>query len=85
MRDFTPPDERCLTITNPPYGERMAERQECEALYREMGCIFSRLENWSCNIITSHEEFERFYGKAADKKRKLYNGMIKCDAFMYGR
>ena len=50
-----------------------------------MGRVFSRLENWSCNIITSHEEFERFYGKAADKKRKLYNGMIKCDYYQYFR
>ena len=48
-----------------------------------MGRVFSRLENWSCNIITSNEEFERFYGKTADKKRKLYNGMIKCDYYMY--
>ena len=72
-------------VCNPPYGERMAERQECEALYREMGRVFSRLENWSCNIITSHEEFERFYGKTADKKRKLYTGMIKCDYYQYFR
>lgn len=68
---------------NPPYGERLLERQEAEALYRVMGRVFQALPGWKYYIITSHEEFEKFFGRRADKKRKLYNGMIKCDLYQY--
>jgi putative N6-adenine-specific DNA methylase len=70
-------------ICNPPYGERLGEVREAESLYRQMGKIFNKLDTWSHYIISSHEEFERFFGKRASKKRKLYNGMIKCDYYQY--
>lgn len=83
VKDFAPAQPRGTLVTNPPYGERMSERRECELLYREMGRVFGRLTGWDQYIISSHEEFEKHYGRRADKKRKLYNGMIKCDLYQY--
>ena len=72
-------------VTNPPYGERLLERQEAETLYRDFGHMWERLpDTWRTLVLSSHTEFERAFGRPADKKRKLYNGMIKCDVFMYG-
>ena len=53
-------------------------------LYRLFGEAWRKTENWKLYLLSSHTEFERTFGKTADKKRKLYNGMIKCDVFMYG-
>ncbi len=72
-----------ITICNPPYGERMLEVREAEELYRKMGEVLRPSKNNPCYIISPHEEFEKFFGKKADKKRKLYNGMLKCQLFMY--
>ena len=72
-----------VIVTNPPYGERIMEKQEAEALYRSFGQALGRCENWSLYLLSSHTEFERCFGRPADKKRKLYNGMIKCELFMY--
>ena len=71
-------------VTNPPYGERVMERREAEDLYRAFGKAWNKLpEGWKLYLLSSHTEFERTFGKRADKKRKLYNGMLKCDLFMY--
>jgi len=70
-------------ITNPPYGERMGEEREVEALYKELGYICGSLHEWSIFVITAHKGFERFFGRRADKKRKLYNGRIECDLYQY--
>ena len=71
-------------VTNPPYGERLLERQEAEALYRAFGKAWRTLPaGWRTLVLSSHTEFERCFGLPADKKRKLYNGMIKCDYYMY--
>ena len=71
-------------VTNPPYGERVMERKEAEELYRSFGKAWDKLpEGWKLYLLSSHTEFERTFGKKADKKRKLYNGMLKCDLFMY--
>lgn len=75
--------ERGIIVTNPPYGERIMEKKEAEDLYRGFGERYLKSENWSLYLLSSHTEFERAFGKTADKKRKLYNGMIKCDLFMY--
>jgi len=72
-----------LIVTNPPYGERIMEKREAEELYRAFGNTFRALEGWKLYLLTSHEDFERVFGKRADRKRKLYNGMIKCELFMY--
>lgn len=72
-------------VSNPPYGERLMEKREAEGLYRDFGKAARGLPTgWRINILSSHTEFERTFGRTADKKRKLYNGMIKCDLFQYG-
>ena len=83
IKDFTPPKERCLTITNPPYGERLLDVKSAEELYKIMGERFISGDGQKYYIISPHDEFERHFGKTADKRRKLYNGMIKCQLFMY--
>ena len=83
VKDFTPPKERCLTVTNPPYGERLLDVKEAEELYKIMGERFVRGDGQKYYVISPHDEFEKFFGSEADKRRKLYNGMIKCQLFMY--
>ena len=80
---FSRATERGVIVTNPPYGERLLDRQQAEQIYRDFGAAFTRTGNWGLYLLSSHTEFERCFGKPADKKRKLYNGMIKCDLFMY--
>ena len=76
--------ERGVIVTNPPYGERIMDKREAERLYRDFGAAYMASENWKLYLLSSHTEFERCFGRAADKRRKLYNGMIKCDLFIYG-
>lgn len=83
IRDFTPPEERCLIITNPPYGERLLDVKAAEELYTVIGRRFKEGGGRKYYIISPHDEFERYFGRTADKRRKLYNGMIKCQLFMY--
>ena len=82
-RRFFPSPDSGICVTNPPYGERLMERRDAERLYRDFGKAMSKLNNFNSYIITSHPEFEHFYGKKAVKRRKLYNGMIKCELYMY--
>ncbi len=82
-RTFYRPTAGGIIITNPPYGERVMEKREAEELYRALGMAVRKLSDWKLYILSSHTEFERTFGKRADKKRKLYNGMIKCDLHMY--
>ena len=70
-------------ICNPPYGERMGGTSEVEELYRGLGNSFKNMDTWSCYVLTAHPGFERFFGKKADKKRKLYNGRIECHYYQY--
>ena len=70
-------------VTNPPYGERMLDIREAERLYRIMGEKFSPRKGWSYGVISPDEQFEKCFGRKADKRRKLYNGMIKCQFYMY--
>jgi len=72
-----------IIMTNPPYGERIMQHSEAEAIYRSFGAAASKLSGWKMYILSAHTGFERAFGKTAVKKRKLYNGMIKCDLFMY--
>ena len=82
-RKISAPGRRGTIVTNPPYGERLGTKDEVESLYREMGVHFRSLSPWQVYIITSHPGFERFYGKRADKVRKLYNGMIPCYLYQF--
>ncbi len=72
-----------VIVCNPPYGERIGSLLDVENLYRDMGKLMSTNDTWSFYTITSHEEFEKLYGKRANKKRKLYNGKIKIDYYQY--
>lgn len=83
IKDFSPSTEKGTLITNPPYGERMLDIKQAEQLYRIMGDKFMSKYGWSYGVISPDEEFEKVFGKKADKRRKLYNGMIKCQYYMY--
>lgn len=79
------PDRRGTILCNPPYGERLMTPREAERLYREMGKTFGTFDPWQIYVLTSAENFERLYGRRADKIRKLYNGMIPCRLYQYFR
>ena len=83
VKDLRHPKKYGFIITNPPYGERLESIREARNLYRKLGENFSKLSPWQIYIITTEEEFERLYGKKADKVRKLYNGMLKCNLYLY--
>lgn len=70
-------------ITNPPYGERIGEADEVKKLYGEMGRVFGKLNTWSYYILTSQADFEKYFGRKAGKKRKLYNGMLMCNYYQF--
>ncbi len=84
IADFQPP-EGAITICNPPYGERMLDIQHAQSLYRIMGEVFPADKAHPCYIITPDVDFELHFGKEADKKRKLYNGMLQCNLMSYFR
>ncbi len=81
--EFTSSESFGSIICNPPYGERLGDEQTCRKLYSGMGKTFTALPDWSYYILASDEKFEKFFGKSADKRRKIYNGMIKCNIFQY--
>lgn len=84
-RQFSREEPYGRVVCNPPYGERLMERREAEQLYRDFGKTTLGLpKGWKIHLLSSHTEFERSFGRSADKKRKLYNGMLKCDLFQYG-
>lgn len=83
--NFRPSGERGVVITNPPYGERMLDIDEARRLYKALGRCFEIKPHWRYNIITCDEEFEQIFGRKADKRRKLYNGSLKCQLYMYFR
>lgn len=83
IKNFSPTTEKGTLITNPPYGERMLDIRQAENLYRIMGDKFAARHGWSYGVISPDEEFEKVFGRKADKRRKLYNGMIKCQYYMY--
>lgn len=80
---FKPLHDKGILVTNPPYGERLLEKREAEQIYRNFGFSMKHNPDFNSYIITSHPEFEHFYGRKATKRRKLYNGMIKCELYMY--
>ncbi|MDA1354082.1 MAG: class I SAM-dependent RNA methyltransferase [bacterium] len=84
LSDISSDVSRGKIVTNPPYGERLDEVRDAEALYKEMGKVFKReIPDWSYYIITPNEQFERLFGEKATKRRKLYNGGIKCWFYQY--
>lgn len=72
-----------ILATNPPYGERLLNKEQAQRLYKEMRTVFDRLPGWGINVITANRDFERIYGRRADKRRKLTNGGMPCTLYQY--
>lgn len=83
IRDFQSVAERGYVICNPPYGERLLDIRQAQDIYRVMGQVFTPKPRWSYSIISPDETFEECFGRRADRRRKLYNGMIKCQLYLY--
>ena len=77
------PKKYGFLITNPPYGERMHDREELPKLYETIGKRFRELDSWSMYLISAYENAERYIGRKADKNRKIYNGMMKAYYYQY--
>lgn len=77
------PKKYGFVITNPPYGERLEEKEDLPKLYEQIGTAFAGLDSWSLYMITSYEDTERYIGRKADKNRKIYNGMIKTYFYQF--
>ncbi|MBR2309062.1 MAG: class I SAM-dependent RNA methyltransferase [Oscillospiraceae bacterium] len=77
------PTDTGIMVCNPPYGQRMLEQKGAQRLYGAFGRHVKFADGWKKYIITSEPEFEHYFGRRANKKRKLYNGMIKCDLYMF--
>ena len=83
VAELNHPKKYGFLITNPPYGERLEEKEALPALYKQIGEAYQRLYSWSMYLITSYEDAQRYIGKKADKNRKLYNGMLKTYYYQY--
>lgn len=83
VKDLRNPKQYGFIITNPPYGERLEEKEALPALYKTIGESFAALNNWSMYLITSYEDAEKYIGRKANKNRKIYNGMIKSYFYQF--
>lgn len=83
IKDLRHPKKYGFLITNPPYGERMEDKENLAGLYSQIGESYRALDAWSLYIISGYEDTERYIGRKADKKRKIYNGMIKTDFYQF--
>ena len=77
------PTDKGLLVCNPPYGERMLEQRSAQRLYGAFGRHLKYADGWKKYIISSEPEFEHYFGRQAVKKRKLYNGRLQCNVYMY--
>lgn len=83
LKHFRPQGEQGVVLCNPPYGERLLDVEQAEQIIRTMGKVFVPDAGWHYAIISPHEEFEQLFGRPAKKRRKLYNGMLRCCLYMY--
>lgn len=83
VKELRHPKKYGFVITNPPYGERLEDKKDLPALYRTFGESFRKLDSWSAYMITSYEDAERYFGRKADKNRKIYNGMLKTYFYQF--
>ena len=83
VRNLNHPKKYGFIITNPPYGERLEDKADLPALYKAFGDSYKRLDSWSAYMITSYEDTEKYFGRKADKNRKIYNGMLKTYFYQY--
>ena len=83
VKDLRHPKKYGFIITNPPYGERLEDKETLPPIYRDFGESFKKLDTWSAYMITSYEDSEKYFGKKADKNRKIYNGMLKTYFYQF--
>ncbi len=83
LKDLSHPKKYGFVITNPPYGERIEEKENLPGLYRQIGERYKVLDSWSLYMITAYEEAEKYIGRKADKNRKIYNGMMKTYFYQF--
>ncbi len=83
VSDLSHPKRNGFLITNPPYGERIEDKKNLPELYKTIGERFAELDSWSAYIITAYEDTERYFGRKADKNRKIYNGMMKTYFYQF--
>lgn len=83
LSEFVPKIQKAIVLTNPPYGERLLDKQQAVKIYKTLGHISRNHRDLSWYVISPDENFEKYFGKRAEKRRKLYNGMIKCQLYMY--
>ncbi len=83
LRSLQLPQARGVFLLNPPYGERLSDRESCRRLYGELGRLLKRHPGWQMGVIASDPAFERAFGRRADKKRRLYNGRLECEFFTF--
>ena len=83
VKDLRHPKKYGFIITNPPYGERLEEKENLPGLYKEFGDSFRNLDSRSAYMITSYEDTEKYFGRKADKNRKIYNGMLKTYFYQF--
>lgn len=83
IKDFVLDGQYGCVTCNPPYGERLLDVRQAREIYQTMGKVFERTRGWNYTVISPDEEFEKYFGRMADRKRKLYNGMIKCQVYQF--
>lgn len=83
VKDLSHPKKYGFIITNPPYGERLEDKKDLPALYKAFGESFKNLDSWSAYMITSYEDAEHYFGRKADRNRKIYNGMLKTYFYQF--
>ena len=83
VKELQHPKKYGFIITNPPYGERISEKELLPGIYTDLGEAYRRLDSWSAYVITSYEDAERYIGRKADKNRKIYNGMMKTYFYQF--
>ena len=83
VKDLSHPKKYGFLITNPPYGERLEEKEALPDIYRALGDVYRQLDSWSAYLITSYEDTEKYMGRKADKNRKIYNGMLKTYYYQF--
>lgn len=83
VRALSHPKKYGFIITNPPYGERLEDKKDLPELYKAFGESFGRLDSWSAYMITAYEDAQKYFGRKADKNRKIYNGMLKTYFYQF--
>ena len=83
MREFKSAEEYGIIISNPPYGDRIGDKNTIGELYTDFGKVFKALDKWSCYCLTDNKLLEKYFNRKADKTRKLYNANIECKYYSF--